>query len=256
MVKENLGVLSGYGLDLATSSGVYAAEPINQFSNVLTSGQQFIGTLPQEQPASGIGARKGTRSSSFRGREATGQGGGQQQASGSGFETGIVYQIHVLGEVVAPGTYRVSASTRLAEAVKLAGDILSRGSQRRVEVRHTGSPTRVYDLYRFLYAGSLADNPYLMDNDMVYVPLNKGLIEITGGIQRPDQYEVTREKSLYDIIKLAGGYTKGALMTEPIKVIRYGDGTKEVIDVGNRPEDLKNFEIKTGRSEEHTSELH
>ena len=85
-----------------------------------------------------------------------------------------------------------------------------------------------------------------MDNEMVYVPLNKGLIEITGGIQRPDQYEVTREKSLYDIIKLAGGYTKGALMTEPIKVIRYGDGTKEVIDVGNRPEDLKNFEIKTG----------
>ena len=34
-------------------------------------------------------------------------------------QLGPIYQVHILGEVVAPGTYRVPASTRLSEAIDI-----------------------------------------------------------------------------------------------------------------------------------------
>ncbi|OGQ55891.1 MAG: hypothetical protein A3I75_01100 [Deltaproteobacteria bacterium RIFCSPLOWO2_02_FULL_50_16] len=224
---------------------VMAQSELEQVNNLLLNSQNFVGSIPGERVLGGMGARRGTRSGSFRDNSRSGiQGSNSTTAPGSSLGQGIVYQIHVLGEVISPGTYHIGASTRLAEAIQMAGWILERGSERRVEVRRFGSQTKTYDLYRFQYFGNLEDNPYLMDNDVVFVPLNKGLVQIVGAVQRPRQYEITREASLYEIIKLAGGYTKGVLMSEPIKVIRYDNGDKKVLDVDNNDPALKAFKIK------------
>lgn len=158
---------------------------------------------------------------------------------------GPVYQIHVLGEVNQPATYRMAASTRLSEAIQRAGNILERGSERRVQLRRKGEKTKVIDLLAFKQFGSLENNPYLLDNDVVFIPLKKMVVRIAGAVKRPDTYELRSEKTLSDLIKLAGGYTPGAADDEPIKVIRHNDGqTKKVLDIDNDKETLKEFYLK------------
>src|SRR3989338_2283686 len=49
--------------------------------------------------------------------------------------SGLMYQVHILGEVKMPGTYRITASDRLSEVLKKAGGVDEQGSERNIEVR-------------------------------------------------------------------------------------------------------------------------
>lgn len=220
---------------------------LNQVGSVVTSGQNLLGTIPQAATEAGVGARAAGRDS-FGGVGERAKRRGRRVQSEIGFgDRGIVYQVHVLGEVALPGTYRVRASSRLAELIELAGGVLNRGSNRKIELKRSGAKTKSYDLYRFLYRGDLRQNPYLMDNDVIYVPLNKGLIMISGAVHRSGLYELTRKENLGEVIDLAGGYTKGVLKSQPIKIVRYNDDDKHVLDVSfKKEEELKDFKIKSG----------
>jgi protein involved in polysaccharide export with SLBB domain len=223
-----------------------AQDALNQVNNLLLNSQNMLGSIPSARQTQGMGVRRGQESNSFRRLPDGSQSGDSRNQELAGSMSGVVYQIHVLGEVALPGTYRVGASTRLAEAIDMVGGSLSRGSTRWVEVRRNGRKTKIYDMYRFYYRGDLSQNPYLLDNDVVFIPLNRGLIQINGAVQRPTQYEISKEKNLFQIITLAGGYTKGVLKSQPIKVIRYANGSKEVLDVSFEEEVLKSFKIKAG----------
>ncbi|MBI1910272.1 MAG: SLBB domain-containing protein [Deltaproteobacteria bacterium] len=160
---------------------------------------------------------------------------------------GIFYQVHVLGEVEAPGTYKVGPSDRLQSIILKAGDILVGGSERHVELRRQGQPTRKIDLLSFRLLGDVDSNPYLMDNDVVYVPLKKKTIRIVGAVKRQNIYELTEnEKNLGQLMNLVGGYTVGASFKKPIKVVRYHSGEKEIIDLKNDPEEYANFVLEDG----------
>lgn len=159
---------------------------------------------------------------------------------------GLVYQIHILGEVKNPGTYRIAASDRLSEVLLRAGGVSQSGSQRNIEVRRTGEGTRKIDLLAFQLKGNLADNPYLLDNDVVYVPLRRGTIQVVGAVLRPRDYEIRREKTLRDAIELAGGVSVGATRDAPIKVVRFVDNKKDIIDVPQTETDIASFQIQNG----------
>lgn len=157
--------------------------------------------------------------------------------------SGLTYQVHILGEVSKPGTYRVTASTRLSEALKMAGEILGQGSERRIELRRREGGSRKVDLISFRLSGNLDENPYLLDNDVVFVPLRERVVQIVGTVKRPGVYELIKEKTIQDLVDLAGGFTPGVANPTPIKVVRFNDGKKEVIDVENTSEPRKSFEI-------------
>ena len=57
-------------------------------------------------------------------------------------------QVHILGEVGKPGVYRVPPSTRVTEAINMAGGFSGKGSERFVELRKVAEG-RAYllDLY-------------------------------------------------------------------------------------------------------------
>lgn len=154
---------------------------------------------------------------------------------------GLMYQVHILGEVNKPGTYRVTASTRLSEAIERAGGILERGSQRRIELRRQSGGGRGVDLLSFRTFGNLDANPYLLDNDVIFVPLKQKVVEIEGTVKRPGIYELRGERTVADLIKLAGGVTPGDVNLAPIKVVRFSNGEKEVIDVENQEEARRRF---------------
>ena len=160
----------------------------------------------------------------------------------------LAYQIHVAGEVENPGTYRMYASTRLAEALALAGGRKNQGSRRRVEIKRMGvegETIRTYDLLSFELFGDLNSNPYLDDNDVIFVPLQQRVVEIQGTVKRPGRYELIKEKTLEDLVRLAGGFTPGVGNPTPIKIIRFSHKTKEVLEVENSVQARKNFILES-----------
>lgn len=168
------------------------------------------------------------------------RGGGR----GGGMD-GSLYQIHILGLVASPGTYRLPPSIRMAEAIELAGGATDKGSMRRVELRR-GGHTRTYDLTSFLSSGNLNQNPFLMDNDVVYIPYTTQVVSIMGPVKRTGIMELVTEKNLLDLVRSAGGYTAGVLRSEPITVVRYVDGKKTILRVEMVDEAMMDFSIFNG----------
>lgn len=172
------------------------------------------------------------------------RGRGETSISGQG----LIYQVHVLGEVKRPGTYRISPSMRVTDALQRAGNIRSNGSERFLELRKQGKiKGRFLDLFAYKTFGQLSQNPYLQDNDTIFVPLKKMAVEIEGPVRRPGVFELKNERTLSDIIELAGGFTVGMMESDPIRVIRYG-GTEEkaILEVQNNGQETINFKVQDG----------
>lgn len=158
----------------------------------------------------------------------------------------LFYQVHVLGEVKNPGTYRITASDRLSEVITKAGGIRESGSERHIKVKNTGRVRLVADLIKFKLFASLDDNPYLLDNDVVYVPLKERTIQIVGAVKRPDVYELVSETNLYDVLALAGGFTVGAATNNSISIVRFKADGKNVLQAASDDQGLKSFEVLNG----------
>ena len=166
------------------------------------------------------------------------------RSSGSSAEMmGSTYQIHVLGHVFQPGTYRLPPSTRLDEAINMAGGLKKQGSERRVELRRGGSVQR-FDLLRYREAGDLNQNPFLLDNDVVFIPFSEKNIAIQGPVKSPGTYElISQDPSLWNVVELAGGFTTGVSLDSPVTIVRYIEGKKQLLEVPNVEQSLKEFPI-------------
>jgi len=159
---------------------------------------------------------------------------------------GIGYQVHVLGEVSQPGTYHMPASSRLAEAIDIAGGLTDNASERTIELRRRDSNEKTVDLLRFKLFGSLNDNPYLMDNDVIFVPLRSTVIRVVGAVKRPDTYELNKEENLKAVLELAGGFNPAVAIKESIRVIRYEDSEKKVKEISIDDKSLEEFAVQSG----------
>lgn len=160
--------------------------------------------------------------------------------------SGLTYQVHILGEVKNPGTYRITASDRLSEILTKAGGIGKQGSERNIEVRRRGEGIKKVDLLRFQVFGDLSDNPYILDNDVIYVPLHENTIQVVGAVKRPRDYEIKKERFLSDAIALAGGFSVGLSANSPIRIVRFIEGKKNVLEVPVNDKDMSAFEVKNG----------
>lgn len=169
-------------------------------------------------------------------------------SSGGLMDRGMIYQVHVLGEVKRPGTYRVSPSMRVTDALRQAGNLKSSGSERFIELRKPGQGHgRVIDLFAYKTFGDLAQNPYLQDNDSIFVPLKKVAIDIEGPVRRPGVFELKKERTIQDVVQLAGGFTVGVSQKEPIRVIRYGGyEEKEILEIPTSETDMRQFQVQDG----------
>jgi len=163
-------------------------------------------------------------------------------------ERSLIYQVHVLGEVKRPGTFRVSPSMRVTDALQLAGGIKPNGSERFVEFRRAGqSKGQTIDLFAYKTLGQLSQNPYLQDNTSIFVPLKKRAVEVEGPVRRPGIFELRGEQTLNDILDLAGGFTVGLDQKTPLKVVRYrGYEDKEVIEVPAQVPEMRRFQVQDG----------
>ncbi len=120
-----------------------------------------------------------------------------------------VNEIRVLGEVVSPGSYTVSAASSVLEALYRAGGPTSRGRFRSIELRRQNRIIETIDLYDFLLTGSISTEQ-LEPGDVIFVPTMGRRVTVVGEIVRPAIYELKDGEDLEDLIDFAGGLTPAA----------------------------------------------
>jgi len=119
-------------------------------------------------------------------------------------------RVSVIGEVRLPGWYNVSSLHTALQVLTMAGGVKDIGSLRRIEVRRGGKLAETIDLYDFLLKGETGSDMRLLSGDTVFVPVVGKLAALTGEVRRPAIYELGREKTVLDLIRMAGGFTPSA----------------------------------------------
>jgi protein involved in polysaccharide export with SLBB domain len=119
-------------------------------------------------------------------------------------------QIFVTGDVLRPGSYRVSSAGTALSALYAARGPSDNGSLRNVLIRRGGTVVDTLDVYDYLLNGNTAHDVRLTNSDLVFVPIHGARARIVGEIARPATYEIKPNETLGDALRFAGGFTATA----------------------------------------------
>jgi len=114
-------------------------------------------------------------------------------------------RVYVVGDVERPGAYDVSSLSTPLNAVYLAGGPTARGSLRTLRQYRGKQLVQVIDVYDLLLHGVRTDLQNLQPGDTVLVPPLGAEVSLEGMVRRPALYELNGEKSLAEVLELAGG---------------------------------------------------
>jgi protein involved in polysaccharide export with SLBB domain len=114
--------------------------------------------------------------------------------------------VFVVGDVMAPGAYQVSASGTLLSALYAAGGPTNNGSLRDIQVRRGGKLVARMDFYDYLLNGNASNDVRLESGDIVFVPVHLARARIVGEVVRPATYEIKPTETLADALRFAGGF--------------------------------------------------
>jgi protein involved in polysaccharide export with SLBB domain len=119
-------------------------------------------------------------------------------------------QIFVTGDVLRPGSYRISSAGTALSALYAARGPSDNGSLRKVLVRRGGVAVDTLDVYDYLLNGNTAHDVRLNNSDLVFVPIHGPRARIVGEVARPATYEMRPGETLSDALRFAGGFTATA----------------------------------------------
>lgn len=139
-------------------------------------------------------------------------------------------RVNVVGEVNLPGTYSLPSLATVYNALYYAGGPGINGSFRNVKVMRENKEVAVLDLYNLLVKGTAEGNIHLRDQDVIFVPVFKKRVELTGEIVRPAIYEAKNEETVEDILMMAGGFT-GNAYKKRIRIFRKDSKEHRMVDV-------------------------
>ncbi|QIA08551.1 SLBB domain-containing protein [Draconibacterium halophilum] len=139
-------------------------------------------------------------------------------------------QINIVGEVVLPGTYNISAMATAFNAMYIAGGPAENGSIRDVQIIRNNKIVAHIDFYEYLLNAQQSNNIRLQDQDIIFIPAYENRVSINGEVKRPMSFDIKPDESLDDLIGFAGGFT-GNAYTERIKIIRNTSKEKRILDI-------------------------
>ena len=119
-------------------------------------------------------------------------------------------QIFVTGDVIRPGSYRVSSAGTALSALYAARGPSDNGSLRKVLIRRGGVAVDTLDVYDYLLNGNTAHDVRLNNSDLVFVPIHGPRVRIVGEVPRPATYEIRPNETLGDALRFAGGFNATA----------------------------------------------
>ena len=119
-------------------------------------------------------------------------------------------RIFVLGDVERAGSYTVSGFTTITNALFVSGGITEVGSLRQIELKRDGQTISTLDLYDLLLRGDTSADERLQPGDVIFAPPVGNTVAIEGGVRRPAIYELTEERTVDQLVELAGGFQPNA----------------------------------------------
>ena len=139
-------------------------------------------------------------------------------------------QVHVMGEVINPGTYTMSSFATIFNALYLSGGVNDKGTLRVVKVYRKDKPVATYDVYDFILNGNSNMGIRLEDNDIIVVDTYKRLVNVTGAVKRPMYYEVLEGETVEQVLAYAGGLAENAYKND-VRIARSGRQEREILTI-------------------------
>jgi polysaccharide export outer membrane protein len=136
-------------------------------------------------------------------------------------------KVSVLGEVQKQGTYEVTETARVLEAIQLAQGPRPSANLKAATLTREGQ-TRPLDMQALLRGGDTSLNLLLQDGDTIFVPENRMKVYILGEVARPDVVVLPEGATLLDALAAAGGHTRDADLKQVRVARRKSDGQPEV----------------------------
>ncbi|MGB9767159.1 MAG: SLBB domain-containing protein, partial [Sulfurihydrogenibium sp.] len=131
--------------------------------------------------------------------------------------------VYVVGFAKYPGTYTVSSLSTLINALFESGGPSKNGSMRKIQLIREGKIVTEFDMYDFLIKGDKTKDHKLQDGDVIYIPPIGNLVAVAGSVKNPAIYELKNEKTVKDVIELAGGLSNTAY-TGRVQIERIQEG--------------------------------
>lgn len=119
-------------------------------------------------------------------------------------------RVFVVGDAESPGSYVVSGMSTLTNALFASGGIRPIGSLRDIQLKRNGKAVSRLDLYDLLLRGNTAGDARLLPGDVIFVAPGGKRAGIAGQVRRPAIYELKDERTVEDLIALAGGLLPAA----------------------------------------------
>jgi len=120
------------------------------------------------------------------------------------------FLVSLLGEVKLPGRYHVTSFHTALQAITMAEGIRDIGSFRRVQVKRGAETVDELDIYDFLLRGDIAHDIRLQAGDAVFVPVAGPMVAVVGEVRRQSIYELKQEKTIREVLAMAGGLSPSA----------------------------------------------
>jgi len=114
-------------------------------------------------------------------------------------------RVYVVGEVKEPGAYDISSLSTPLNALFAAGGVKAGGSLRALKHYRGKQLVEEVDAYDLLLHGVRSDLHRLENGDTLLVPPVGAQVTVDGMVRRPAIYELHGERSLAEVLELAGG---------------------------------------------------
>lgn len=114
-------------------------------------------------------------------------------------------EVYVVGEVERPGLHHVPAFGTVLTALSAAGGVKKSGSLRNISLQRAGRTSAKLDMYDLVLSGKRKSDRMLVSGDVVFVPRLESTAAVVGAAGFPAIYELGNEKTVADLLKLAGG---------------------------------------------------
>ena len=99
--------------------------------------------------------------------------------------------VYIVGEVMSPGFYTISALSNVTNALFAAGGPTKNGSLRNVQLKRNGKLVSKIDFYEFLLSGNDKTGLRLQSGDVILVPIVKNMAAVAGNVRRSALYELS-----------------------------------------------------------------
>ena len=137
--------------------------------------------------------------------------------------------INITGQVEGPGTYTISGFSSVLNALYAAGGPNETGTYRDIKIIRNGKTVYSIDLYDY-FANGKYPNVYLRDQDVILVKPYEAEIELLEGFKQLGLFEVKKNESIIDLLKLSGGVTSNAFKGK-VFIERYDDFSKKMVEI-------------------------